>query len=242
MCTVSFLPSKDRFFITSNRDEQPSRSVAFEPVEEVTHNCRLIYPKDPKAGGTWFAVNENGNVCVLLNGAFEKHISQGNYAMSRGLVLLKVISAATPVFELRTIDLQRIEPFTIILFVNRELLEFRWDGHRKYFKELDSAQAYIWSSATLYDAVVRRQRETLFDGFLKRTTVVRPEDIIGFHSNNHDDFENGFVINRNDSLKTLSITQAIVDEDEIGLNHMDLLREKEYFISMATRHMSNHSK
>lgn len=242
MCTVSFLSSKDQFFITSNRDEQPSRSVAFEPVEEVINNCRLIYPKDPKAGGTWFAINENGGVGVLLNGAFEKHVPQGNYTMSRGLVLLEIIGAPAPKFQLRAMDLQGIEPFTIVLFVNRELLEFRWDGHKKYFKELDSRQAYIWSSATLYDAAVRRQREKLFDGFLNGTEQVGPKEIVDFHSNNHNDYVNGFVINRSDSLKTLSITQAIVNEDEIGLNHIDLLNEKEYFISMATQQLSNHSK
>jgi hypothetical protein len=32
----------------------------------------VIYPKDPKAGGTWYVVDENGTVLVLLNGAEEK--------------------------------------------------------------------------------------------------------------------------------------------------------------------------
>ena len=31
MCTVSFIPSKDKIFITSNRDEKNTRARAFAP-------------------------------------------------------------------------------------------------------------------------------------------------------------------------------------------------------------------
>jgi hypothetical protein len=39
----------------------------------------VIYPKDPKAGGTWYVVDENGTVLVLLNGAEEKHTIKLSY-------------------------------------------------------------------------------------------------------------------------------------------------------------------
>jgi hypothetical protein len=35
--------------------------------------------KDPKAGGTWYVVDEKGTVLVLLNGANEKHVAGLNY-------------------------------------------------------------------------------------------------------------------------------------------------------------------
>ncbi|MGB5820804.1 MAG: NRDE family protein [Saonia sp.] len=241
MCTVSFLSSHDQFFITSNRDERTSRSASFEPVEETINNGKIIYPKDPKAGGTWFAINDNGQVCVLLNGAFEKHIPNKSYSRSRGLVLLDIIRASSPSFQLETIDLNTIEPFTLIVYENRRLLEFRWDGDQKYTKELDINKQYIWSSATLYSKEVMSIREALFAEFLTQNNTIIASDIVDFHSNNHNDYENGFVINREDSLKTLSITQAIIAKDEIGLNHMDLLQNKEYFISVATDHVSNQS-
>jgi len=241
MCTVSFLSKDDQFFITSNRDEQTSRSVSFEPVEEIINDSKLVYPKDPKAGGTWFAINDNGFVCVLLNGAFQKHIPNGSYARSRGLILIDIISAASPSFHLETINLTNIEPFTLILLENRELTEFRWDGDTKHFKTLNTDESYIWSSATLYTNDVMEYRKKLFNQFLERNNVVNASNIIDFHSNNNDDYENGFVINREDTLKTLSITQAIVHKDEIGLNHLDLLSDKEYFISIATNQVSNRS-
>jgi hypothetical protein len=37
------------------------------------------YLQDPKAGGTWYVVDENGTVLVLLNGAEEKHTIKLSY-------------------------------------------------------------------------------------------------------------------------------------------------------------------
>jgi hypothetical protein len=44
----------------------------------------VIYPKDPKAGGTWYVVDENGTVLVLLNGAEEKHTIKLSYRKKPG--------------------------------------------------------------------------------------------------------------------------------------------------------------
>ena len=104
MCTVSFISLNNKFVITSNRDENILRPVAFAPQEEIINGCKIIYPKDPKAGGTWFAINQSGAVAVLLNGAFEKHIPLNNYSKSRGLILLEVISKITPLLYFEKLD------------------------------------------------------------------------------------------------------------------------------------------
>lgn len=228
MCTVSFVSSGDTSFITSNRDEHISRPPSFQPKEEIINGCRLIYPKDPKAGGTWFAINNHGEVAVLLNGAFEKHISLGGYAKSRGLILLDIISAEEPAAFVKDIDLENIEPFTLILFKKGNLLEFRWDGSSKHIKQLDITKNYIWSSATLYTVDVVKQREALFVKFLENHKLYTSEQIVDFHNNNGDDYENGFVINRKTGMKTFSVTQAIINLDDIVLNHSNLLEETQY--------------
>jgi uncharacterized protein with NRDE domain len=56
----------------------------------------VIYPKDPKAGGTWYVVDENGTVLVLLNGAEEKHTIKLSYRKSRGLIVLDIIGNVSP--------------------------------------------------------------------------------------------------------------------------------------------------
>lgn len=232
MCTVSFISHKDRCFITSNRDEHISRPLAHKPQEEIINDVKVLFPKDPKAGGTWFAINEYGVVSVLLNGAYVRHQSKENYARSRGLVLLDVIGSLHPEMTLQKMNLYNIEPFTLVL-LNGSLLEFRWDGNQKYFTPLDKTQDHIWSSVTLYDDAVIDKRASLFDTFLRKTTSIEAGDVVDFHSNNHEDFENGFIIDRKTGLKTFSVTQAVIEPGETLMRHIDLLNDAVYEVPFS---------
>nr|WP_321414264.1 NRDE family protein [uncultured Allomuricauda sp.] len=225
MCTVSFIASGGRRLITSNRDEHISRPLALQPQEKTIGSVKVLFPKDPKAGGTWFALNENGSVAVLLNGGFVDHVPTGNYARSRGLVLLDVIASEHPYELLQEMELLNIEPFTLVFF-NGDLLEFRWDGHQKYYRPLDAAKNHIWSSATLYNDTVIEHRKNLFEKFIGQNSRITSRKVVEFHSNNHDDFENGFIIDRDSGLKTFSVTQAVLDDEEIVMRHLDLLNDK----------------
>ena len=234
MCTVSFIANKGNYFITSNRDEHVSRPTAFEPKKELVNDMEIVFPKDPKAGGTWFAINELGHVGVLLNGAFKRHKSTGNYRKSRGLVLLDIMSKESPESYVNEIDLEGIEPFTLVLFQQGKLMELRWDEKEKHDKPLSTSKSYIWSSATLYDEDAIQHRASLFSNFMKSTERLNPQNIVDFHSNNHSDFENGFIIDRETGLKTFSVTQAILKEDDTSLHHFDLLNDKKSMISFNT--------
>ncbi len=239
MCTVSFIPKGKTYIITSNRDEHNSRPISFAPAKKVINGHALIYPKDPQAGGTWFAINENGAVGVLLNGAFAKHISTGNYRISRGLIVLDIVSQEQPCSYLNSINLDNIEPFTFILFQNNQLLELRWDGNKKHIQKLDVLKSYIWSSPTLYTKEVIKQRENLFQEFLEKNTEKETADILNFHSNNYGDAENGFVMKRTSGLKTFSITQAIVTKDEITMGHLDIVNDKQHNTALPLKSLLN---
>jgi uncharacterized protein with NRDE domain len=136
MCTVSFVPVKDKFIITSNRDEKTSRKIAIRPQLSVYNGQKLIFPKDADAGGTWIVMKENGDAAVLLNGAFICHDAEPPYRSSRGIILLNIFSAERPSVTFTKISLQDIEPFTLIMLENNCLYEFRWDGTEKYCKLL----------------------------------------------------------------------------------------------------------
>src|SRR4051812_680580 len=97
MCTVTYIPVGEKRFITSNRDEKIFRKKASPPQPYLHGKISLIYPKDGEAGGSWIALNENGNVAVLLNGGFEKHTPEPSYKRSRGLVFLDIIEHTSPV-------------------------------------------------------------------------------------------------------------------------------------------------
>ena len=98
MCTVTFLPKGDTdFILTSNRDEDPSRASLALVAESVGSQI-VHFPKDPKAGGTWFASNKSDFTLCVLNGGFEKHKHNPPYRLSRGLMVLdffKTLNAQT---------------------------------------------------------------------------------------------------------------------------------------------------
>lgn len=225
MCTVSYIPQARGCILTSNRDEHASRPNAHLPEEERTNGHTVVYPKDPKAGGTWFAAKDNGVVAVLLNGAFAPFVPSKKYVMSRGLVVLRIIRYVNPLAQLSLENLNNVAPFTLILFQEEQLFEFRWTGKRKYQKKLDRGKCHIWSSATLYSREVIRKREFLFAGFIKETSYLTPNAIVSFHSTSNVDQENGFIINRANEMRTFSITQAVLDREEILFNHIDLLKD-----------------
>ena len=227
---------KDAVIITSNRDEHIQRKTAAAPAFHLLPNKKIIFPKDAKAGGTWFAAAGNGVVAVLLNGAFIKHIARPPYRKSRGLVLLDIIEAADPFLFFKEIDLHNIEPFTVILFQAATLRELRWDGNDKHEKLLDSSANYIWSSATLYSDEVINVRKNLFDRFIKTEKNLTVESIHDFHRYNHGDDENGFVINRQTGMKTFSITQAVIKKDTIKFLHTDLLQPQQFEETLVLCH------
>ncbi len=84
MCTVTFIPVNDRYYITSNRDEKRIRSQAIFPQVHTENGNKIIYPQDADAGGSWIAMHGNGNAAVLLNGAFEKHEPDPPYKKKPG--------------------------------------------------------------------------------------------------------------------------------------------------------------
>ncbi len=228
MCTVSFVSLQHSVIITSNRDEHIQRKNAAAPAFHVLKNKKIIFPKDAKAGGTWFVACDNGVVAVLLNGAFVKHISKPPYRKSRGLILLEIIEADTSLDFFNEMNLDNIEPFTVILYQPGRLHELRWDGNRKYQKLLDTSGNYIWSSATLYSDEVIEKRKNLFEQFISTEKKISAQLIHDFHGYNQGDDENGFIINRQTGLKTFSITQAVVKSNHIRFLHTDLLQQQKF--------------
>ena len=233
MCTVSFVRANGSVIITSNRDEHIQRENAAAPDFHILPGKKIIFPKDARAGGTWFAATDNGTVSVLLNGAFKKHIAKPPYRKSRGLILLEIIEAGKPLSFFNSLNLDNIEPFTIVLYQSDILHELRWDGTGKHVKQFDISGNYIWSSSTLYTDEIIERRENLFKQFIHAPDGITTAGIYNFHASNNDDTENGFIINRQTGMKTFSITQAIINDNAVNFLHTDLLQQKEYTEKMV---------
>lgn len=224
MCTVTFLPFRDKIFIASNRDEQVHRAAASAPVIQKMSSGKILFPKDGQAGGTWIALHNNGNVMVLLNGAKEKHPHNPPYKKSRGLVFLDIFDCSFPSKQFVKTDLQGIEPFTLVIWEAGQLFEAKWDGNSTNIEEIDHAVAHIWSSVTLYDKAVIEKREQWFSEWQRAHSTVTIESIIAFHQfGGEGDERIDLKMNRNGILKTVSITSIELTSEKSVMYYKDML-------------------
>jgi Transport and Golgi organisation 2 len=244
MCTVSFIPAGNRIFLSSNRDEKQWRAKAAPPDVRMVNGCRICFPADGDAGGTWIAAHENGNAAVLLNGAFEAHTPQPPYRRSRGLILLDILTASSPVTAFQhSIDLCNIEPFTLVLWSEAALYECRWDGYRKYCRALPANLPHIWSSATLYGPAVVHKREQWFSDWLQNNAHPQWNDILHFHRFTGDgDAHNDLLMNRNGSVFTVSITSIAIDNNAATFQYLDLHSAQVHHTALSFEKNMAHSR
>ncbi len=229
MCTLTFIPQKNGYLFTSNRDEQNTRRKAARPELTIQKDRELLFPRDGEAGGTWIVSSQNRDYC-LLNGAFSPHERNTPYRRSRGLVLLDAILCQDLLTFNNEYNLSGIEPFTIVAICNIEnlLQEFRWDGQHRHLSELDFDKPAIWSSSTLYSPEVRKKREQWFSEFLAENPEPGAEDILDFHRFTEDEnADHGLVMKRGPSLQTLSISCLQRDPNGLLWYHQDLLDNTE---------------
>lgn len=223
MCTVTCIPAKDKIYITSNRDEKHWRSNAWPPAVHAAASGNLLFPKDGDAGGTWIAAHENGNAIVFLNGGFMRHTPQPPYRKSRGLILLELLDTTDPFVAFGSVSLQKIEPFTAIIWSTGRLFECRWDGNQKHTKRLSASTPHIWSSATLYDEAVVEKRKNWFNEWLQKYPQPAPDDILYFHQFTGDgDTHNDLRMNRNGQVFTVSVTMLTLTGETTHMHYLDL--------------------
>lgn len=233
MCTVTFLPtSKNGFVLTSNRDEHFLRPLAIPPADYLVNDVLLSFPKDPTGGGTWIALERNKTVVCLLNGAFLPHTRKIVYRRSRGLVVLDFFNYKNVEAFSSNYDFNDIEPFTLIVVCNNEfveLTEIRWDGENVHFKKLDATLSVIWSSCTLYEKTIADTRQRWFDAWKEEQSITTIESIKDFHqSAGKGDSTNGLIMNRENGIRTVSITSIICNSEKSEIHYSDLINNQHY--------------
>ena len=222
MCTVTYVPSEQGFFLSSNRDESPTR--ADNPlIKESIGSHRVMYPRDTK-GGSWLFASDRREVICVLNGAHLKHRHQPPYRESRGMIARSYFDYEHPRQFLKSVDLLGIEPFTMILAGPTWLYVLRWDEKDKHIDVLDPKESYIWSSSTLYTPEMVSRREGWFNQYREDHTDLTLNDIKYIHRHGSvGDPTQDYVMNRGNIVCTVSISHVIVGEEKVTFEFENLL-------------------
>lgn len=222
MCTVVFVPGNNKHYFASLRDEDPKRAKATMPILQSDNNVMYLSPVDPVGGGTWIGVNETGYVIILLNGGFEKHQVAGPYLKSRGIIVKELLGAAMPVVDWMLMDMENIEPYTLVVWADNNLFQLVWDGAAKHRIRLTTDTPHLWSSSTLYNNNIKTYRKELFENWMATAPEISKISVLNFF-NAVSDNENGFIINRNERIKTLSYSFIELTANEAALmSYLDL--------------------
>lgn len=222
MCTVTFIPVKKGVIITHNRDEKISRQPSELPKKINYKGKTLWFPKDKEKNGTWFCVDNKGRVACILNGAFKKHVSNPPYAKSRGIIVLESFLATTFKDWIESCDLFQIEPFTLILYENKDsLFEVRWDGNKKHIKKLSSSENHIWSSVTLYSTSAKEKRENWLKTWLDEQPTTA-QSLLNFHNyGGESERHTSLKMEILGTHKTVSITQFFNNGIDRFIDHQN---------------------
>ena len=171
---------------------------------------------------------------VLLNGAVEKHRPLPPYRKSRGQIFWDVFTTDDPLATFGQIDLQDIEPFTMVLWQKDELHELRWDAKAKTQTQKDARTAHLWSSSTLYTSENRRYRETFFQQWLAAQRQYSVAAIRSFHlhtdpggNKDHD-----IRINRMGKMLTVSVSCLEISRQKSTFHYADLMQLQNYSLSI----------
>lgn len=236
MCTVTFVPTKQGFLLTSSRDEHNARAT-LTPATYRIGNQKITFPKDTVAGGTWIAADSKKRIACLLNGAFVKHKHQPPYRKSRGQILLESFASLTAEDFMASVALHEIEPFTLVFIDHKnslEIDELSWDGVQKYHQKIDPTKNHIWSSATLYTPQLQQLRIDWFADWLETYKHVDNKNILAFHNNRHGaDAENDVIMTRANGLQTVSITQILANQQPWQMLYVDLMGDTQTITPLA---------
>lgn len=222
MCTVTFIPHGTKVFITSNRDESPTRRSKGLTSRHHGDLPPVHFPLDEDSQGTWIALSDAGRAVCLLNGGFVPFIPSPTYRQSRGKVVIDAVEANETHAFINQYKLEGIAPFTLLIYDNGKFVELVWDGFKRHIRPLHTDKPQLWSSVTLYPPEVREWRKAIFEEWIKDHTHFDRESIMAFHCLRKGDAVNDFIMNRDEIVKTLSVTSIKLDVHSGSILHLDL--------------------
>ena len=119
--------------------------------------------------------------------------------------------------------LEDIEPFTMVLADwngGLKFYELIWDGQKKHITELP-LEPKIWSSSTLYNSNMKKERLEWFESF-KNENSLNAASLLKFHKTAGNPNKDYGVIMDRGFVKTTSITQVEKFSDMVDMRYENL--------------------
>jgi hypothetical protein len=165
MCTVSFLPKSQGFYVAMNRDEKRDRFVALAPAIVDLEGHRAVFPTEPTSG-TWISANDAG-VCLALINWHRIERNPRNGTLSRGLVVKELAgksSADEIAAAVKKLPLRKLPPFRLIAVAPREMrvIEWRWNLRRLTRRDHEWQRQH-WFSSGFDERSAERERQRVCD-------------------------------------------------------------------------------
>jgi hypothetical protein len=164
MCTVTFIPREDGFYVAMNRDERIARPAARPPAMFEEGFAKSTYPIDCE-GGTWIAANHMGIAFTLLNWN-DAPVLRGK-SRTRGHVIPALVSSdcsQSAELALGKLDMDGVLPFRLVgIFPNDErVVEWAWN-QRSIERTTSRWSSQQWCSSSLSDATATAARGRVFE-------------------------------------------------------------------------------
>jgi hypothetical protein len=165
MCTVSFVPKSQGFYLAMNRDEKLDRSTALAPTIIGLESRRAMFPSEP-TGGTWISANDAG-VCLALINWHRVERQPKNDVVSRGEVV-RVLASKSDADEIadgiRMLPLRKLRPFRLIVIVPSQKLVTEWRWNLEWLTMRDHKwQLQHWFSSGFDEGRAETERQRVCD-------------------------------------------------------------------------------
>ena len=221
MCTVTFIPRGDGFYVAMNRDERIARPSAKPPALFRQQSVESVYPVDSE-GGTWIAANYMGIVFTLLNWNDAQVLREKG--RSRGLVIPALVasnSSQAAESALGRLDLEGVLPFRLIGFFPKEkkIIEWRWE-QKSIERRAFAWEIRQWCSSSLSDATAAATRKQVFEqklaeGDFGSLTWLR--QLHASHDDGHPPFS--YCVHRKE-VETVSYTELVCTTKGIECSYL----------------------
>jgi len=226
MCTVTIVPTNRQTVITMSRDELIEREEDAPILLNLSDDIRAWYPVDSVSGGTWCGINNYGLVLTILNRYQETNphasVSRGKI-ISTLLIHTNIQSCLNTLEKLHLIDFM---PFSLLLVQGCVLIKVVWNGVEMDVVVESYAKPFFITSSSIELESVTAWRKREFDNLIFTNMNISPQLLMNFHTTSSKDNPSYSVNMSRKGRHTKSITQFVVDNESINVEHFKRVQEQ----------------